>query len=424
VPQSQRIPPSGAPQLHPVEVGISRLTAERMTGAADNLLRVQGPLSTEWSVLLTACSSIPCQEKFDRLQNLLLRSFSWTSLAHLADQHGVTSLLYDSLSPFKDPALANEMRLLEQRYRTNLHKALFITRGLVRILDHLEALSIEVIPYKGVALSESIYGDIGLRQTGDIDLLIRPGDWERVKEAVGELGYTPHMPLSKAEERAYLISWYECAFDSSAGRNLVEVQWALQPRYFAVDFEMAGLFQRTSTVVIAGRRMKTLSAEDLLLVLSVHAAKHVWRRLLWLCDIAQILKQPGLNWNWIEEQAMALGIVRILKVTLHLANQLLGSVLPGFAETGRQDDRAILALTQEIRAQVLSGDFCKPETLAYFRLMMRLRERRADRMLFLRRLAFTPGPGEWKAVRLVRPLFPLYRLVRLGRLAKRLARAA
>jgi hypothetical protein len=35
----------------------------------------------------------------------------------------------------------------------------------------------------------------------------------------------------------------------------------------------------------------------------------------------------------------------------------------------------------------------------------------------LMRLALTPGPGEWQAVRLPKPLFPLYRLVRLTRLA-------
>jgi hypothetical protein len=39
---------------------------------------------------------------------------------------------------------------------------------------------------------------------------------------------------------------------------------------------------------------------------------------------------------------------------------------------------------------------------------------------FLARLVFTPGPGEWQAVRLPRPLFPLYYAVRLFRLAAKL----
>lgn len=55
--------------------------------------------------------------------------------------------------------------------------------------------------------------------------------------------------------------------------------------------------------------------------------------------------------------------------------------------------------------------------------MMRLRERRGDRVRFLRRLVLTPGPNEWKSVRLPPALFPLYQLVRLARLAARVVRS-
>ena len=141
-----------------------------------------------------------------------------------------------------------------------------------------------------------MYGDISLRPAGDIDLLIRPEDLSRIKQAVRELDYTPHDDLSAAEERAYLQSGYECAFDSQAGRNLLEVQWAIQPRFYAVDYDMQALFRRAATVSVAGHAMKTPSPEDQLLILSIHAAKHVWGRLIWLCDIARILQLPALNW--------------------------------------------------------------------------------------------------------------------------------
>ena len=86
------------------------------------------------------------------------------------------------------------------------------------------------------------------------------------------------------------------------------------------------------------------------------------------------------------------------------------------------NDRDALALAHEIRAQIVSGVSYDVESVAYFRLMLRLRERRSDRVRFLQRLAFTPGPNEWQAIRLPAPLFPLYRLVRLSRLAARMAR--
>jgi Uncharacterised nucleotidyltransferase len=294
---------------------------------------------------------------------------------------------------------------------------------LIRIVDHLSALGLDVMPYKGLALAELIYGDIALRQSGDIDLLIRPQDLPRIRDAVRELGYTPHLTLSAVEERAYLNSGYEYAFDGAAGPNLLEVQWAIQPRFYALDFDMREIFQRAITVTVAGHPMKTPSPEDLLLILSAHAAKHVWGRLVWLCDIARIMSLSTLNWNWIGADAKPLGIVRIVRVTMNLANRLLGAAIPAGAQANLPEDPATLALVDEIQTHIASESAYNVESVPYFRLMMRLRERPADRRLFLQRLVFTPGPGEWQAVHLPAPLFPLYRLVRISRLAARFFRA-
>ena len=279
------------------------------------------------------------------------------------------------------------------------------------------------MPYKGLALAELIYRDIALRQSGDIDLLIHPRDLPRIRAAVQELGYTPHLKLSEPQERAYLQSGYEYAFDGTAGPNLLEVQWAIHPRFYAIDFDMQELFRRAVKVAVAGHPMKTPSPEDLLLVLSAHAAKHVWGRLVWLCDLARIINLPTLDWSRIASQAKALGIVRILRVTMLLANQLLSATIPPAAQAILPEDLVTLPLANEIQTHLVSESAYNVESSAYFRLMMRLRERPADRRRFLQRLVFTPGPGEWQAVRLPAPLFPLYRLVRLSRLAARLVRA-
>jgi hypothetical protein len=79
-------------------------------------------------------------------------------------------------------------------------------------------------------------------------------------------------------------------------------------------------------------------------------------------------------------------------------------------------------LAEEIQSHIVCEAAFNIESVAYFRLMMRLRERSADRRRFLRRLVFTPGPGEWQALHFPAPLFPLYRLVRLSRLAARFLR--
>lgn len=375
----------------------------------------------EWSFLLAACSELPRPEKTDRLRQLARAPIRWKLLFDLADRHGTRPLLYQALVNVEAVA-ADEMSALQQSYQNNLHKALFLSRELIRIVDRLSAAGIEVMPYKGLALAEVVYGDIALRQSGDIDLLIRPHDFPRIRDAVCQLGYTPHLNLSPAEERAYLQSGYECSFDGSAGPNLLEVQWAIQPRFYAIDFDTDGLFRRAAPVTVAGHAMNTPSSEDLLLILAAHAAKHRWARLVWLCDIARIMSLPTLNWNWIGSEATALGIVRIVGISMLLANRLLSAAIPPAAQASIPEESGTLALVDEIQSHIASEATFNVESLAYFRLMMRLRERRANRLRFLQRLVFTPGPGEWQAVRLPAPLFPLYRLVRLSRLAARLVR--
>jgi Uncharacterised nucleotidyltransferase len=380
------------------------------------------PAAIAWNLLLAASFVDPRARDLDRIRQMVEGPIEWDAVLRLADHHGTASLLWQNLSRFGELIPAPVLASLSQRYERNVHKSLFLARELMRILECVRALGIEVVPYKGVVLSEVYYGDMALRATGDLDLFVRRQDVGRIKAAVQELGYTERVPIAQEAEEDYIASGYECSFDSAAGRGVLELQWALQPRFYAVDFEMEGLFERAVHVTVAGFGVKTPSAEDLLLVLSVHSAKHVWGRLIWLCDMAQILKREKLNWDWVQGQARELGIERILRVTLLLAQQLLGVEIPAAMEKSIHRDQVARGFADEIAAGMARGVTYDVEQVSYFRLMMRLRERRADRWRFFTRLTFTPGPGEWDAVRLPRVLFPLYRVVRLGRLAWRLAR--
>src|SRR5205807_9429371 len=98
----------------------------------------------------------------------------------------------------------------------------------------------------------------------------------------------------------------------------------------------------------AGRKMRTLSPEDMLIVLALHAAKHAWGRLIWLCDIGRIASQPNLDWDWIRQQAGALGIARILNVTLLLTNQLLDAQYPAMVGASVAEDPTALSIANEI----------------------------------------------------------------------------
>lgn len=372
----------------------------------------------EWELLLAACSAKNNPEKPEDLQRWVKEPVAWDRLLALAENHGVMPLLHQALTGMGDAIPPKARQQLEQSFQTNIHKALFLSRELIRITDALATAGIEVLPYKGLTLAEAVYRDVALRQAGDMDVLIRPRDVARVVEIVGGLGYTPHVRYAGRQEREYLTSGYEYSFDGTAGPNLLEVQWALQPRFYAVDYPVEQLFARAMSVEVAGYPMKTPSREDLFLVLSLHAAKHVWGRLIWLCDLERVLEWPSLDWEWIGRRSRELGIARILQVTMALAQRMLGAIVPA-AAGGLAADCQAEYVAEEIERSITSDHAFNVESMEYFGLMMRLRERWADRMKFASRLILTPGPGEWDAVRLPDALFGLYRVVRLGRVAKR-----
>ena len=403
-------------------LGPAKAPVQDAKGAAEITPFPVPTLETEWALLLAGVSVNFCPETVRRLCTLMQGHVDWPALVHLADYHGVASLLYQNLVRMGDSIPDQLLLPLRQQHENNVRKCLFLTRELIRVLDFLQPMNIEILPYKGVVLSQAVYGDVASRQSGDIDVLVRTSDLPRIKAAIRELGYTPHEIGFERIERAYVASGYEYTFDHPAAPNLLELQWAMQPSFYSIDFDMDAVFERAVTAGVAGRSMKTLSPEDLLLMLSVHAAKHVWGRLIWLCDIAQIATRQNLDWNWIESQAKALGIERILGVSFLLAKSLLQAAIPPSWRSRLLADDAVKSLADEIRDLMVRSTPYNVESVSYFGLMMRLRERRVDRLRFLRRLIFTPGPGEWEAIRLPPLLFPLYPLVRLGRLAARLGR--
>jgi hypothetical protein len=375
--------------------------------------------SREWEVLVGAISADAATDL-----NLILcdRAIDWESVLRLAEDHGVSALLYQNLSRPGDAVPSSVTAELRKRYEKNVHKSLLLARELFCVLDCLDGIGVEAICYKGIVQAEVYYGDMALRHSGDMDLFVRARDARSIKAAVGALGYTPRVEIPEDAEAEYIASGYEYTFDSPLGKNLLELQWALQPRFYAVDFDMEGMFERAIQANVAGRMVKTPSPEDLLLVLSIHAAKHVWGRLIWLCDIVQILKRERIDWESVRGSARELGVERILSITFLLLRSFLGTAIPEAMEGFVLADRSAQELAERIAPAVASGVSYGEQQGSYFGLMMRLRERRIDRWRFLARLTLTPGPGEWAVVRLPRVLFPFYPLVRLGRLVAKFSR--
>ncbi|MGH9517698.1 MAG: nucleotidyltransferase domain-containing protein [Terriglobales bacterium] len=363
----------------------------------------------EFELLLTCCGPATQHD----VTSLLTPYIDWQRVLESAEHH--------RLIPAMHAALAGKNGVpstLRVRAHKHAWRVLHFTVELTRIARLFEQREIEFLAYKGPALAQLLYGHSAMRQFGDLDVIVRSRDFGRAKDALIELGYEPGLRLSPRHEQALLRSGYELSFGLNSERNLVELQWQIVSRFCSINFDIEALFSRSVRIELDGVPLQTLSNEDLLLALCVHAAKHEWAQLGMLRDIAA-LAQFDLDLNWIVAEARRLGVLKILQKSLLAAGELfnlsLCTRLP-FASQGAAD------LASAVVARLQHNYEPDTESIRYFRAQLQTRERWRDRAQFVWRLATTPSVQEWEAVQIPDRYFAMYRGVRIGRLMKRLLR--
>jgi Uncharacterised nucleotidyltransferase len=368
--------------------------------------------SAEFELLCACCEPL---SDLDRLAQTLDSPIDWDVFLRLAQHHRVLPAIHGALCGRTDVP-GSIQSALRSRFQSNAVKALRFSAELARVTRAFADSGIEVLAHKGPALGQFLYGDAAMRQFGDLDLLVRPADVARAKAVLRQLGYRLQLQLSPRQERAYLQSGYEYVFALGDQRNLLELQWRILPRFYAIEFDLEAMFQRSVEVTIEGHDVRSLGCDDLMLVLCVHAAKHGWAQLGMLQDIARLVGF-GLDWSWVEAEARRLGVHRILSISLWLAQSFLACPPPS---TGSVDGiQGAEKLVEALQLRLAMGNEVDTQSVGYFREFVHTRERWQDRARLASRLALTPSVSEWESVRMPDAMFPLYRVVRIGRLVKR-----
>ena len=377
----------------------------------------------ELALMLACCSRSGSSPSTVDVRDLLSQEaevIDWSRFLDLVESHGVLPIVEQSLRDVEHLLAAEPLNELRQRFREHVRRTLKLTELLGRVMAALAEANVFSLPYKGPVLAQRLYGDVAMRQFSDLDFFVRATDLELAKKALRKIGFAAHGNLRTTEEKTLVATGYELTFDGMGNRNLVEIQWRVLPRFYSVDLAVEEFFSSAQIVAVANNKVRTLSDENLVLTLCVHAAKHGWAKLSWICDIARLSTIPEIDWARIAGRATALGIKRIIGTTFFLVGQLLDGPVPAEMESLIRRDPQIRTLGTEI-IQRMAFDFdLDPESIAYFRLVLRTRERVRDRIRLVTRLILTPTITEWSLIKLPERLFPLYRLVRVFRLIGKL----
>ena len=178
-----------------------------------------------------------------------------------------------------------------------------------------------------------VFGNLNLRQCGDIDLLVHPEDFLKAKDLLIRNGYC-HTKFGHHE-----TANFQAQLVSEDGRTGIDLHYGITPRYIHVnqdDADTGGrlyrwnwsrldasstnwffymdtrpMWERLNYIIINDIPVPIFAAEDMLLISCINGIKENWRLLRRISDIAELIRaKPEINWDWIIKQVHTLRFER------------------------------------------------------------------------------------------------------------------
>jgi len=274
-----------------------------------------------------------------------------------------------------------------------------LTKELLFLLGLFDQHGIQVIPYKGPVLSTSVYHDLALRSFGDLDILVHEHDVLRAMDLLVSCGYEIIRPNSVIQVRKSLRSFwikqlinkspwaYQLILWNPEREGIVEIHWRIMSKY-AFPRRATQLWDGLKPVTVGGKTFLSFSPENLLWFLCLHGAKHQWRELRHLCDVAELLREyPDLDWERVMAEAAELGVERRLYLGLYLACFILDAPLPLAIQTKISAMPRIKVLAAQVVESVFD-DREQPATSEFVRQLafqLKAMDRLGDRVLYFLR---------------------------------------
>ncbi len=378
--------------------------------------------SPEYSLLLALARLRVDPEDRNAALAILRQGIDWPQFIALAARHGVAPLMERHLASLgwvgvPKPVVA----ALWARNAVTVRRNRVMAAELAAVYEALEREGVETIPYKGPTLALAVYGDLSLREFGDLDLLVRARDVPRAKAILGTRGYEAANPLPLALEARLLRTrhLYELPLVDRARGLMVELHWRPDPDVEAVALGDENWWRGLPAARFEGAAVRSLPPHELLLVLCLHGSKHFWVSLGWLVDIAELIRSRGdLDWRWIAEAARRLRCRRRVALGLRLAQELLRAPLHESLHAMIADP-TIEAIARRLQQDSFTRDFGGYSVTEAFRMNLRLSDDRASRIRHFMQTVLTPGWGEWREWQLPGALFFLYYPLRLIRLFRK-----
>lgn len=222
-----------------------------------------------------------------------LPELDWPNLVKLAYKEGVAGMLYLRLKAGNIPEFA--LSAFENYYHKTAYMNLIHIQALGEIEQSLRDEKIEVLTLKGASLLDHAYPRIGIRFMEDLDLMVKPNDYERFVNFLIRLGYKKKGLLSHLFVKGKVaidLHTHALHTDRIKARNVLFPE-GMGPVWASAKSWKPGFLW-----------LKRPDDADHILLLSQHLLQHSFSRLIWFEDIRRLINRgDNLFWEKLKKKA-------------------------------------------------------------------------------------------------------------------------
>ncbi|MCT1391443.1 nucleotidyltransferase family protein [Peribacillus frigoritolerans] len=256
----------------------------------DNNFNHQMELMTKEFRLLLAI--LRDRDSTNPVNSELFTNINWKLFIQLVRHHRVYPLIYLKLKNLDNKVIPSHViKILYQDYKNNTYNMLQLSVEMELLSKLFSENRIRILVLKGPVIAFDIYGDISLRTSKDLDILISLTDLNRAEELLLNNGYerekTP-VPFKEWKRRKHHLTYFHPKKSIQ-----IEIHWKLHPPP-SKEPTFDDLWERKRISTLTTYPVYFMGKEDLFSYLVSHGARHGWFRLRWLTDIDQMIKN-GLS---------------------------------------------------------------------------------------------------------------------------------
>lgn len=303
------------------------------------------PATCRENELLWCCARVaPAAAIRTRISELVQQPLDWSIVLKRSWWHRIRPLVFRHVDAQPSTTMPSDVRSAFLGFVDELsERSRRLSATLREVSTIFEDAQLRGLVFKGPSLAADAYGDVTLRECGDLDLLVAEQDIARVRQVLMDHGFKSSWDSPEKPQQVFA-----CEFERPDAT--LDVHWDLAPGWLNYHIDFDRRWQTGEPLMTAGRYLRKFQSEDAISVLCVHGTKHWWDRLRWICDVAELVNsQRVTDWDRVEATAIETNCRRSVSLGLFLASDLLDAKLPNDTRRRLERTPGVRRLASQVR---------------------------------------------------------------------------